>query len=378
MDLVAPSLKINSYRFAHRRFSLIDGKKKAGGGSEVVTGKDSIFILIESKEGEFGIGEASFVTVPGRVEPNIEKELNDLSKIELNQLIRHEFNSPCLSPRVRYALSIAYLDLVAKTQKQPLWKLINDLINQDGLTVEPCESLRVKAVIFEDERHRLQELSRIYNVFKIKISPETFDEALELISSYPTLGFCFDGNYSFQDYEGHVLELEKACLRLGVKIEYLEQPLKPRSLSGEAKNKMLKLSSSLTHLRLGLDQDIRTLEDCEYWSDATSLVWVIKVSAFGSIMEVVKAVKLAKQAGIDFAIGGMFETVIGKTLLCHVAKATNPLFTSEISLPNRYFEESWLANDVNFLIPKSGTIFLPDNPGLGISPSPEFLRVFGV
>ncbi|MCS6894461.1 MAG: hypothetical protein NZO16_07865, partial [Deltaproteobacteria bacterium] len=129
---VGSNLRNCDFTWCHQNFPFFDEHKRAGGGSEIVTKKDAIFILVTDEQGNFGIGEASFVTVPGRVEPNIQKELESLKAFNSSAMVdeRAIYN---LSPRLRYALSMAQADLIAKKKGVPLWAYLRQLLRDHGI-----------------------------------------------------------------------------------------------------------------------------------------------------------------------------------------------------------------------------------------------------
>ncbi len=362
-------LKLSFFPFD---FPLKSNYKSAAGGQELITNKQSVFIKLMKDSGEFGVGEASYVTVKNRVSHNIHNDLKLLEQItkikQLEGILEGSDNA--LNPRIRHAISVAFLDLISKTQEQPLWQIINDMLEQ------PCSNLIIpKIVVFEDDLEKFDSLITSYKSAKIKISAITFDSVIDVLKqSKSRVHFALDANGSLTNDLSLISKLEVLTLSGEIFLEYLEQPIKPRM---ENRLKLMNdLIKSFRGINFAIDQDIRFRDDFFDWLELREVIWVCKVSVLGSILEFLEIFNLAKQRNIRIALGGMFETVIGKTVLSHLFKALNPEFPAEISPPDRYFYESWILTDVSHLNPINGIIYLPKGIGLGIEYTDDFLKLF--
>lgn len=365
-----------------QNFPLLDHHVIAGGGTEQITKKQAVFITLTpkdpSKSGVFGVGEASYVTVPGRVEPKIDSDLEtflrSIPDLRLNPFeISNLFG---VSPRLKYAFSVAYLDLVSKLEGIPLWKALERILQEQGLPIACGSTVIGKAVIFENELDKLRNYIGQYSRFKLKISPETFDTVIGKARDLSSQGcvVALDANFTFEERWDLVKQLESLVREGCLAMEYLEQPLKPYSdKNPEAVDKMRRLSQEVPYLKLALDQDVRSLEDCKRWA-GNGYVYVIKASAFGAVNEILQAV--LDNVSNPVALGGMLETVIGKTTLLHFQAIFEALsnrlnsgwgpFSAEISPVNKYFNEDFLLEGCEHLRPNRSEFAIPEGPGIGV------------
>lgn len=365
-----------------QNFPLLDHRVIAGGGTEQITAKQAVFITLtpkdSSKSDVFGVGEASYITVPGRVEPKIASDIETFLR-SISDFRRNDFERPNLfgvSPRLKYAFSVAYLDLLSKLEGIPLWKALERISQKQGLPIACGSTVIGKAVIFENELDKLRNYVGQYSRFKLKISPETFDTVISKARDLSSQGcvVALDANFTLEERWDLVKQLESLVKEGSLVMEYLEQPLKPYSdKNPEAVDKMRKLSHEVPYLKLALDQDVRSLEDCKRWA-GNGYVYVIKASAFGAVNEILQAV--LDNVSNPVALGGMLETVIGKTTLLHFQAIFEALsnrlnggwgpFSAEISPVNKYFKEDFLLEDCEHLRPNRSEFAIPESPGIGV------------
>jgi L-alanine-DL-glutamate epimerase-like enolase superfamily enzyme len=333
---------------------------------EFLEEKTAFFWILEASEGILGIGESSFVTVQGRPTESPEEILPQISALP-QQISSLDVLSGISSPRLRFGLSCGLVDCAAKLEGLSPLEYLAEKLNLDSDSTQ----VAVRGVLFQNEGEKLRYLKRYYKHFKLKLGPSEEEISLvqNIILSNPDCIFSVDCNGSFEDCPEKLLQFEKAILDGGGSLEYIEQPFK-------SEDKIVNLRKQFKS-PFALDQSLRTRDDFDLWGSYRDFIWVLKVSAIGSLFEVIQVAELAKTSGNKFLIGGMLETVVGKVWQLYLCCLLSPDFPSEISVPNRYFLDEDLIIDSKFLYPSEGVIILPtESPQFNIKEIKSFEQRF--
>jgi L-alanine-DL-glutamate epimerase-like enolase superfamily enzyme len=271
------------------------------------------------------------------------------------------------SPRLRFGLSCGLVDCVAKLQGLSPLEYLAEKLNLDSYSTQ----VAVRGVLFQNEEEKLRDLKRYYKHFKLKLGPSEEEISLvqNIILSNPDCIFSVDCNGSFEDCPEKLLQFEKAILNGKRSLEYIEQPFNSREIILQWSDKF--------DTPFALDQSLRTRDDFDFWRNHRDFIWVLKVSAIGSLFEVIQIAELAKTSGNKFLIGGMLETVVGKVWQLYLCCLLSPDLPSEISVPNRYFPDEHLIINSEFLYPSEGEINLPtESPQFNIKEIKSFEQRF--
>jgi len=333
---------------------------------EFLEEKTALFWILEASEGILGIGESSLVAVKGRPTESPEKIGPQISALP-QQISSLDVLSGISSPRLRFGLSCGLVDCAAKLQGLSPLEYLAEKLNLDSYSTR----VAARGVLFQNEEEKLRDLKPYYTHFKLKLGPS--DEEIRLVRniilSNPDCIFSVDCNGSFENCPEELLQFEKAILNGGGSLEYIEQPFNSRE-------KILDWRDQFKS-PFALDQSLRTRDDFEFWRNHRDFIWVLKVSAIGSLFEVIQIAELAKTSGNKFLIGGMLETVVGKVWQLYLCCLLSPDLPSEISVPNRYFPDEDLIIDSEFLYPSEGKIILPtESPQFNIKEIKSFEQRF--
>jgi L-alanine-DL-glutamate epimerase-like enolase superfamily enzyme len=333
---------------------------------ELLEEKTAFFWILEASGGILGIGESSFVTVQGRPTESpkeIEPQISELPQ----QISSLDVLSGISSPRLRFGLSCGLVHCAAELQGLSPLKYLADNLNLDSYSTR----VAVRGVLFQNEEEKLRDLKPYYRHFKLKLGPSEDEISLvqNIILSNKDCIFSVDCNGSFENCPEKLLQFEKTILDGGGSLEYIEQPFNSRKKILDWRNEF--------QSPFALDQSLRTRDDFDFWRNYRDLIWVLKVSAIGSLFEVIQVVELAKTSGNKFLIGGMLETAVGKVWQLYLCCLLSPDLPSEISVPNRYFPDEDLIINSEFLYPCEGKINLPtESPQFNIEEIKRFEQRF--
>lgn len=250
---------------------------------------------------------------------SIDELLSDLSITDqLNRL-----------PSVRFGLSMLSEQQKAINAGHPLhvfWKeqLFPD--RQDASSTG--HTVRCNAVLPLSDTDALSETIHIrkesgFRTLKIKL-PEQPREASSLIhqvcEGFPDLVFRFDANRAFSLSDARILfeslnqDRNDPIKGLPIQnLQYIEEPLQDPDPADMAE-------LSKTGVPLAADESARTPADVRSFAESNSVAFlVIKPMLFGSFTELTSAIR----GPLPVVISSVFETVVGRTLLAHLASVCN-------------------------------------------------------
>jgi glutamate racemase len=278
-------------------------------GAEVSSKK---IIYVKATKGDYtGVGE---VTYGSKEEIDIDILKNDLENFsyiykdntvaQFNEMARllEEVDFEC--KRIRFAIEAAFLDYLAKATEIPPWRIIGTN------TIKSVNSFSsISLFDTTDEGKQLLEDASSAQMYKLKISKETFDSQLELINNMD-VPFCLDANESWEaDAEGFLAAVGKIT---NDKILFIEQPLEKMCLDGYRK---LKNESKID---IFLDETVQDHKHLNVFVELCHGI-VLKAPKSLSIMRVVSQMDQAKKLGLKTMLGCMVESDVGIASLFSVA-----------------------------------------------------------
>jgi O-succinylbenzoate synthase len=205
-----------------------------------------------------------------------------------------------------------------------------------------------------------------YRRVKLKIEPgRDVDVVRAVRESYPETPLSVDANAA---YTSDSVEPLVALDDFG--LEYLEQPLAEDDLIGHAR-----LQERLA-TPVCLDETITSPTVARGALDIGACrVINVKLGRVGGMGPAREIHDLAQAAGIPLWCGGMLETGIGRA--ANLALASMPAFTlpGDTSGSDRYFERDLTEP---FVVDPDGTMAVPRDPGIGVSPIPEVLDAVAI
>jgi len=216
-----------------------------------------------------------------------------------------------LAPSVRFGFEAAVLNLVAAMRGVPLRKIISDSprdwISINCLLTGPPDKIMEKTVKL---------LKKGYLAFKLKVGRNAVREDIEitrdvrrLIGDDATLRL--DANRAWD--MDHALAFAEALA--GVRIDYIEEPVKTITL-------LKQLMDEMVSLPLALDESLLELAP----EDLPSLLGIKAIVLKPTLLGLEKAIRFARSAaalGMTPVISSAFESGVGLGVLAQVAASVN-------------------------------------------------------
>lgn len=262
------------------------------------------------------------------------------------------------------AIEMAIWDWFARSQNQPLWKLLGGDPRRSRIPVGVSIGIQASsdALITAAQAY----LAQGYRRLKVKIKPGLDVQPLTALREAvgPEVLIMADANSA---YELRDLETLKALTPLNLMM--LEQPLAEDDMIDHAT-----LAQTLS-IPICLDEAIRSDEDARKALELGACRIInIKVGRVGghSVARRVHDVAARHQAPVW--CGGMLETGIGRAHNLHLSTLPNFLLPGDTSASDRYFAEDLI--DPPFRLNDDGTLSVPTGSGIGVEPSRDKLQRF--
>lgn len=256
-------------------------------------------------------------------------------------------------------LELAFMDLMAQMDRQPLSKLLGG--NRKSVAVGV--SLGIQSTLDQLLERVDRYLALGYQRIKLKIKPGWDIQVVsEVRRAHPDILLSVDANsaYTLQDKE-HLKQLDDFDLLM------IEQPLENDDIVDHAElQKELKtpicLDESITsvgHARKALE-----LGSCRLIN--------IKVGRVGGYSQALAIHDLCISKAVPVWCGGMLESGIGRAH--NIALASLPGFTlpGDISASSRYFAQDIISPEVT--VTPEGTVAVPEGIGLGFDVNFELIE----
>ena len=249
------------------------------------------------------------------------------------------------------ALEMAAWDLYARTQQQPLSKVLGGTRSRiaSGVSIGIQDSLG-------DLRSKIErELAAGYQRIKIKIKPGWDLDAVEMVrASFGKVPLMVDANaaYTLADAE-HLAQLDAYDLMM------IEQPLDYDDVSDH-----VELQKRLT-TAICLDESIHSVRVArDAIAAGACRVINIKPGRVGGHRESIALHDLCATHGIPVWHGGMLESGIGRAHNIHLASLPNFSLPGDIAASKRYYDPDLIDPPIE--VAADGTIAVPTDPGLGV------------
>jgi o-succinylbenzoate synthase len=201
-----------------------------------------------------------------------------------------------------------------------------------------------------------------YRRIKLKIEPGTDLERVRAVrAAHPDVLLSVDANAAYTLADADVFRsMDELDLLM------IEQPLHHEDLLRHAELQAM-LSTALC-----LDESIRSVAAAAAALDLGACRIVnIKQGRVGGVLEARRIHDHCREKGVPVWCGGMLETGIGRAL--NLALAAMPGFTlpGDTSASGRYFQQDLTRP---FELASDGTMAVPSEPGIGVTPLPDRLR----
>lgn len=266
-------------------------------------------LIVElSHNGFSGLGEATATSYYGytiqEMKQSILEKKNQIEKIqkiipptEFHQLLCQLFPKESF---LRCAIDIAYHDLFAKLNQQPLYK-------QLGLSLANIPITNFTIGLDSIDKMALKLKEQPWSIYKIKLGVKNDIEIIETLRKESDAIFRVDANCGWTASE--TIEKSKRLKDLGV--EFIEQPIHPNKA-----NDMLEIYQK-SYLPLIADESCQIESDIEKCKGKFHGV-NIKLTKCGGITPALRMLKQAKQLGLKTMIGCMTESTVGISAIAHL------------------------------------------------------------
>ncbi|KAB8127149.1 o-succinylbenzoate synthase [Gracilibacillus oryzae] len=335
-----------------------------------VTSKDFYIIELIDQDGYRGYGETVAFDSPWYTEETtstaretIERELAPLLKEPIdhpstftttrtNKIRRHHM--------AKYSIEGALWDLYAKRQNKPLYKAIGSNRNQIevGAAIGRKKDIPTLLDAIRTAAHNG------YKRIKLKIGRENDIHILDAVRShFPKLPLMVDANsaYSLNDID-HLKQFDQFQLMM------IEQPFAHDDFVDHAK-----LAQTI-ETPICLDESIHTLADARTAIALNSCQIIsIKLGRVGGFHNALAINSLCQEHHIPTWSGGMLEAGVGRAQSLAMATMPNFIFPADQAASDRYWQNDIITPAITA---QSGTITLPDKPGIGYEIDQEALEFF--
>ncbi|WP_283169938.1 o-succinylbenzoate synthase [Curtanaerobium respiraculi] len=321
--------------------------------------RESLIIRITDSAGRTGIGEDVAFATDWYLPETISDDMRVIERVLAPELLKHSFWKPeevsmlfsRLSQTIRHPLACAALesavwDLYGKMTGRSIRSLIGgrDAVD-DGTCLHALPEGWVPGGVvvgIEGVTRMLDKVSQAvdsgYARVKLKVAPGHDVETVRAVRRrFPHLLITVDANQSYTESD---LDTLKALDAEG--IACIEEPLDPRRPPQVGPRG---LHARLTRIQrelscpIALDESWTTAAELESVLEAYPDLRcvVVKVAKFGGIGPALDFCSQARGRGIDFWLGGMFETGVGKRLAGAFAALPGATLPGDINPTSGYF-----------------------------------------
>lgn len=311
-------------------------------------------IVLLDLQGE-GWGESAplryFGETPQKVQdtlPQVAAEIeNDFVSVE-EEIDRLKMKFP-LGGSILAALDMALYDIISKRANQPLFKFFGYSPPSDKLT-----SYTIGIASIEEMLAKIEEAQE-FPILKVKMGRDVEHDIkiIKEIKKRTNKIVRVDANEGWSLHEARRI----TKLLADLEIELIEQPLPRDCLEDTA---MLTKDSPLPII---LDEDVQTYEDVEKVAGKCDGI-NIKLMKCGGLREARRMIGAARDRGLKIMLGCMIESSVAITAGSHIAAAMDYIdLDGNLLVSNDPFEGTKVED---------GYLRVPDRPGLGVLPKPEF------
>jgi L-Ala-D/L-Glu epimerase len=307
----------------------------------VSTSRENVLVRVDA-----GIGEAAAVPYLGETRARISLYLEalDLSAVDDPLALADLIDGlPAGSSAARAAVDMALYDAFGQRLGQPLYRLL-------GLNPERMPPSSFTIPIGTPEQMAEQARASVLPVLKLKLGGEGDEARVAAVRAATSRPLRADAN------AGWSVEHARRMLPLLVEhgVELLEQPLPAGDMDG-----LRALSRIASRPALYADESIRGTADIVAHAGLVEGV-VLKLAKCGGIRATLRDITVARALGLDVLLSCMIESSVAVTAAAHLA----PL-CQHVDLDGPLLIDNDPFVGVSY---RSGRLWLPDRPGLGLVP----------
>lgn len=364
--MTAADGEVFTYRLSLRRpYRTARGVRRA---------REGALLRLRSEDGTEGWGEAA--PLPGRTEAPADAVDELRSALDAlrgepwspgNGAVPERLSPGPGRPAACFALGTAAADLVARGRGRSLaeqWAAAHELPGRPAAEVPVNATLPMSPP--EEVADRAREATeRGIRCFKLKVGGQETEDLRRLAAVRkavgPDAGLRVDANeaWSWREARSRLLRLEPYGL------DYVEQPLARDDLDGLARLRR----ETGTDVRIAADEGAGSLEAVRNLLERSLVdVLVLKPMVLGPPSATLRAVRLARDAGVEPVLTTALGAAVARAATLHLAAAAGA--TGELS-PCGLLTGELLAEDVGPAQEvRDGALPVPDADGLGFVPAP--------
>jgi O-succinylbenzoate synthase len=257
------------------------------------------------------------------------------------------------------SLDLAWWDLYARQQAQPLWKVLGGTKPKIDVGADFGIMDCVEDLLAAMDEAMAQGFRRI----KLKFRPGWELDVMKTVRQrFPETAIHIDCNsaYSLND-----LPLFQTVDKL--QFAMIEQPLAYDDLVDHAK-----LQSQLS-TPLCLDESITSVAKARKAIELKACRWInIKPGRVGGLTEALEIHDFCQQAGIPCWVGGMLESAVGASHCIALATLPNILYPSDIFPSHRFYQKDLASPAIELSDPSQ--VCANERSGIGCEPDYDELR----
>jgi len=272
--------------------------------------------------------------------------------------VLHKFNRIRGHQMAKATVENALLDLTARSQDLPLYKLIGGKHKR----IRSGISLGIKQDL--DDLLRLVEeaTQKKYHRIKIKVKKgKDFSILKTLREHFPEIKLMVDANGDYEETDLHLLKRFD-----DFNLMMLEQPLSYDDIY------LHSLIQKELKTPICLDESIKSLSDVRTAAAVGSCRIInIKQGRVGGMVKAGMIQSFCQKHKMGVWSGGMLETGIGRSFNLHLQTLPGFTLPGDTSETSRYFNEDIV--DTPVILQPDGFIEIPQGAGIGVQVIPELL-----
>jgi len=329
---------------------------------------NDVLVKIITDSGLYGLGEACpFPPITGETQESnlaaakaIREILLDRDPLIIEALIDSLGNIVHSNPSAVAAYDMALFDLLGKAANLPLYKLLGGY--RSSFETDMTTGLNTPEKMVASVK---ESLAQGYRQIKIKVGEDP-DQDVKRVAAVreaigPEVKLRLDANQGWS-----VPAAISALKRMeNFQVEFCEQPVKDSDLYGMKQVRAQSPVPIMADESLFSPADAVKLikeEACDYFN--------IKLMKAGGILNSLKIAHVAAAANIKCMVGCMLETRLGLTAAAHLVASQKNIVFADLD-GNSEHKVDPVVGGIKI---EKGTIYLPEEPGLGCEVDSSFLK----
>lgn len=341
--------------------------------------KKHLVVKMETDEGVFGYGEVG--VLPTEIGGTLESlasavdyyflpVLKGINPFDIEDIHERMNKSIYGFHFAKAAIDIACYDIMGKVLNLPVHKLIGGAY-REKVPVTWCLGIES---IEQNVSEAVQAVGDGYRAIKVKVGQdadydvERIKAIREAIGSKPKIRIDANQGYNPKEAIKTLKRMEK------LDIQCVEQPVNKLDIKG------------LAEVQQGTSIPVMTDEAVYSYKDLIRVIELnaasiinIKLARVGGIMRAKKIAHIAEAAGLSCVLGCMLEIGIGIAAAAHVAVSTPNVDLESDLIGHLYHKEDVIEDSgVKMLNIEEGDLYLPQEPGLGVSVKEGILEKYRI